>query len=91
MLDMRRSTQFKKDLKKVIKQGRNLKLLEEVIGKLQASEPLPSKNRDHSLIGDWDTYIATYFSGIGFGLESNGYLSHMKLKIRSTGMLLRSG
>ena len=62
MLDIRRSTQFKKDLKKVIKQGRNLKLLEDVIGKLQVSEPLPSKNRDHSLVGDWRGYNECHIS-----------------------------
>ena len=31
MLEIRRSTQFKKDLKKVIKQRKNLDLLEEVV------------------------------------------------------------
>ena len=33
-LDLRRSTQFKKDLKKVIKQRKNLQLLEDVIQQL---------------------------------------------------------
>lgn len=56
MLDIRRSTQFKKDLKKVIKQGKNLQLLEDVIGKLQASEPLTQKNLDHPLVGNWKGY-----------------------------------
>ena len=53
MLDIRRSTQFKKDLKKVIKQRKNIKLLEDIVTHLQKSEPLNQKNYDHVLIGDW--------------------------------------
>lgn len=53
MLDIRRSTQFKKDLKKVIKQRKNITLLENVVTHLQKSEPLNKKNYDHVLIGDW--------------------------------------
>ncbi len=56
MLEIYRSSQFKKDLKKIIKQGKELKKLEEVVTFLQHEQPLPSKNRDHSLVGDWLGY-----------------------------------
>jgi mRNA interferase YafQ len=52
-LDIRRSTQFKKDLKKVIKQRKNLTLLEDIVQKLRHLEQLESKHRDHLLVGDW--------------------------------------
>jgi mRNA interferase YafQ len=48
MLDIRRSTQFKKDLKKIIKQGKNLSLLEEIVNLLCTGKSLPEKNNDHS-------------------------------------------
>jgi mRNA interferase YafQ len=56
LLEIRRTTQFKKDLKKIIKQRKDLKLLEVVINKLQGLEPLPPKNRDHALVGNWGGY-----------------------------------
>ncbi|HAU1839030.1 TPA: type II toxin-antitoxin system mRNA interferase toxin, RelE/StbE family, partial [Legionella pneumophila] len=49
MLEIVRSSQFKKDLKKIIKQGKDLELLEEIVNKLQHSEKLPLKNCDHLL------------------------------------------
>jgi len=47
------TTQFKKDLKKQQKRGKDLQILKEVIELLFASEPLPPKNRDHALTGNW--------------------------------------
>ena len=56
VLKLAPSTKFKKDLKKITKQGKNRKLLDSVIEKLQRQEPLPQKNRDHALIGDYSGY-----------------------------------
>lgn len=56
MLEIRRSTQFKKDLKKIIKQRKNLDLLEDIVQKLQYSNPLDPKHRDHVLVGNWNSY-----------------------------------
>ncbi len=50
------STKFKKDLKKINKQGKNRELLDVVIEKLQHHEPLPLKNRDHALIGEYNGF-----------------------------------
>ena len=47
------TTQFKKDIKRQKKRGNNLQKLKDVIDILIRSEPLPPKNRDHALTGDW--------------------------------------
>jgi mRNA interferase YafQ len=56
VLKLAPSTKFKKDLKRVTKQGKNRKFIDEVIEKLQRQEPLPQKYRDHFLIGDYKGY-----------------------------------
>ena len=40
---------FRKDLKKAIRRGYNIKLLEEVVDTLAAGIPLPEKYREHKL------------------------------------------
>lgn len=47
------TSQFKRDLKKQTKRGKDLQKLKEVVELLVSSEPLPPKNRDHSLTGNW--------------------------------------
>ena len=47
------TTQFKKDIKRQKKRGNNLQKLKDVIDILIRSEPLPPKNRDHALTGNW--------------------------------------
>lgn len=44
---------FKKDLRRARKRGCNMKLLNETVEKLQSGEPLPKKNCDHALTGNW--------------------------------------
>ncbi len=53
MLKIRYETTFKKDFKRIVKRGYNIKLLEEVIELLSNGEQLPEKYKDHSLIGDY--------------------------------------
>lgn len=53
MLKIRYHTSFKKDYKKVVKRGYDTKLLEDVIKKLASGVPLPEKNHDHNLSGDY--------------------------------------
>lgn len=48
-----RTTIFKKDLKKAMKRGCDIKLLSNIVEKLLCGEPLPEKNRDHALTGNW--------------------------------------
>ena len=47
------TTSFKKDYKRAIKRGLKIELLEQVVALLAMGEPLPDKNRDHDLSGDW--------------------------------------
>jgi len=47
------TTRFKKDYKMMIKQGVDIQLLDDVITKLALGEDLPSKHKDHSLIGNY--------------------------------------
>ncbi len=53
MLKLKYSNQFKKDYKLAIKQGKDEALFRDVLEKLVKGEPLPAKNRDHSLVGRW--------------------------------------
>jgi mRNA interferase YafQ len=43
--------QFKKDNKKLVKQGKDLQKLKSIITKLYNDEQLPPKNKDHKLQG----------------------------------------
>ncbi len=56
LLKLAPSTKFKKDLKRVTKQGKDRELIDDIIEKLQRQEALPQKNRDHALVGDYNGY-----------------------------------
>ena len=45
--------QFKKDVKRMQKRGKDLAKIKAVIDLLLAEEPLSPKNRDHQLGGNW--------------------------------------
>ena len=53
MLEVVLSNRFKKDLKLAAKRGCDLSLLESIVDQLAAQQPLPEKNRDHDLTGDY--------------------------------------
>lgn len=53
MYQIRPSTRFQKDVKRAEKRGYNMELLTAVIKKLAAGEPLPERNKDHILVGDY--------------------------------------
>ncbi|HCH28172.1 MAG TPA: type II toxin-antitoxin system mRNA interferase toxin, RelE/StbE family [Ruminococcaceae bacterium] len=53
MLTIKYESTFKKDFKRIVKRGYNIKLLEEVIEILASGQVLPEKYKDHSLIGDY--------------------------------------
>lgn len=56
MYTIKRTGQFKKDLKTAIRRGYNLKLMEEVVDCLAAGKILDEKYRDHGLSGNWAGY-----------------------------------
>ena len=47
------TTQFKKDLKKVLKQGRKVEKIQTIVNLLQEGSPLDPKHRPHQLTGNW--------------------------------------
>lgn len=51
-----RKTQFKKDFKRLIKQGKNLKDLEQILSILIEEKPVPEKHLDHPLIAEYNGY-----------------------------------
>ena len=53
MLKIRYSAKFKKDFKMIQKRGCNLTLFQEVVTQLSNEQPLPPKNRDHTLSGNY--------------------------------------
>ena len=53
MYNIRVTTKFQKDLKRIKKRGFDVSLLTDVIKKLAAGESLPEKNRDHWLSGNY--------------------------------------
>ncbi len=53
MLKIRASRQFRKDLKKALKQGKDGSKIGAVIGALGLQEPLAQKHVDHALTGNF--------------------------------------
>lgn len=53
MFDLAITNQFKRDLKLARRRGLDESLLDEVIKLLVAGKPLPDRNKDHSLVGDY--------------------------------------
>lgn len=52
-LTIRQSTRFRRDVKRLQRQGADLAQLETVILALVAQESLNERYRDHTLVGDW--------------------------------------
>lgn len=53
MLNVRYSTKFKKDFKTCVKRGYIMPLLQQAIDTLRIPAPLPVKNKDHNLSGNY--------------------------------------
>ena len=53
MLTIKYQAAFKKDYKRIVKRGYDMRLLEKVIELLANQKPLPEKTRDHQLSGDY--------------------------------------
>ena len=53
MLTIKYQAAFKKDYKRIVERGYDMRLLEKVIELLANQKPLPEKNRDHQLSGDY--------------------------------------
>ena len=55
-LPIRQTTKFRRDIKRLRRQGANLSQLQAIIVTLAAQEPLDVQYRDHSLVGNWKGY-----------------------------------
>ncbi|MDR2581462.1 MAG: type II toxin-antitoxin system YafQ family toxin [Fibromonadaceae bacterium] len=53
MLDFETTTRYRKDVKLMRKQGKNLVLLDSIVDKLRNREVLDPKYRDHPLLGNY--------------------------------------
>lgn len=62
MLAVRYSTKFKRDIRMCAKRGYKMFLLQQVIDTLRIPAPLPEKNKDHILIGDYSGYRECYIA-----------------------------
>jgi mRNA interferase YafQ len=52
-LELSQSTAYRRDIRKLVRQGKNLEELYTVIEILVMEQPLPEKYRDHVLTGNW--------------------------------------
>ena len=78
------TTRFKKDLKLVQKQGKNLDKLFDVVERLACDEDLDSKYRDHELSGNYDGFRECH-------IEPDWLLIYRKNAERIILYLLRTG
>ncbi len=53
MRTIRRTTQFKKDVKRMKKRGKDVRKLREVVEKITKGRELEAKYRDHVLVGQY--------------------------------------
>ena len=53
MYEIRPTKRFQRDVKRIQKRGYDMSLLSDILKKLANGEPLPPKNRDHQLTGDF--------------------------------------
>jgi len=53
LLELKKTTQFRKDLKRMIKRRLDIGLLDEIIQTLREQKPLEPNCRDHALTGDY--------------------------------------
>ena len=54
MYEVRPTKRFQRDVKRIQKRGYDMSLLSDILKKLANGEPLPPKNRDHQLTGDFN-------------------------------------
>ena len=50
---IKRTNQFKKDVKRMLRQGKQLEPLLDIVEMLQKDIPLPPELKDHPLTGNW--------------------------------------
>jgi mRNA interferase YafQ len=56
------SNNFEKDLKLMKKRGQNMPKLFDILDLLEAGNPLPPKNKEHLLIGNYKGYLECHIT-----------------------------
>lgn len=56
MLKIESTKKFQRDLRRMIKQGVDITILDEIVEKLAREEKLDAKHRDHAMKGNWAGY-----------------------------------
>lgn len=51
--EVKRTKQFRNDMKRMLKRGKDIELLLAIVDKLARGEALPEANRDHALTGNY--------------------------------------
>jgi mRNA interferase YafQ len=63
--DLEWGSQFKRDYRLMIKQNRDITLLDSLISDLYNGIPLPPNFRDHKLVGNFAGYRECHIAGVG--------------------------
>lgn len=63
MRAIRYTTQAKKDVRKLARQGKDLRKLASILNDIAAGQELPAKIRDHALTGNYTGYRAPFGTG----------------------------
>lgn len=63
MKKLKPSTQYKKDVKRILNNPRKLKALQEIVDKLKNETPIPAKNKPHMLTGNYAGYMECHIEG----------------------------
>lgn len=75
MKELRYTSRFKKDLKRILNQPQKLKALQNVLDMLKKEIPLPEKYREHTLQGEYAGCVECHIEGdfllIWFDEKSN--------------------
>ena len=54
MYETRLSTKFRRDIRRCKRQRKEMQLFKDIDALLTSGKPLPNKNRDHNLTGNWN-------------------------------------
>lgn len=63
MKKLKPTTQYKKDVKRILNNPRKLKALQEIVDKLKNEIPIPAKNKPHMLTGNYAGYMECHIDG----------------------------
>jgi len=64
MLTLKTTTKFKKDYKRMKKQGKDMTLLQDVIDDLLAEKVLDKKHHDHPLSGNYEGFRECHIQSV---------------------------